>query len=198
MRASRIATRNGSAYVVSTEAANQVCRFNIGKSDWLATLGAQPKVVRKRSVHVVAALLASASSRPNGLDHACSCRCFVLIAQVVNDLYVVTVPYVGGETPTISVADPDAASFPARKLTDIGGQFPNWSADGREVHWSIGNAHVVYDLDAAQVYDDSVAAAEPMLEKLLTVMPTSPVEPIAVAKSEDGLHRQGWGFGRNR
>ncbi|MDH5588569.1 MAG: amidohydrolase, partial [Gemmatimonadota bacterium] len=81
------------------------------------------------------------------------------LAQVVNDLYVVTVPYVGGETPTVSVADPDKADFPARKLTDIGGQFPTWNADGRSVHWSVGNAHAVYDLDAAEAFEDSVAAA---------------------------------------
>ena len=82
------------------------------------------------------------------------------LAQVVHDLYVVTVPRVGGETPTISVGDPDKASFPARKLTDIGGQFPTWASDGRTVHWSIGNAHVVYDLDAAEAFEDSVATAE--------------------------------------
>ncbi len=81
------------------------------------------------------------------------------LALVVNDLYVVTVPRVGGETPTISVADPERASFPARKLTDIGGQFPAWGSDGRTVHWSIGNAHLVYDLDAAEAYDDSLEAA---------------------------------------
>lgn len=72
------------------------------------------------------------------------------LAQVVNDLYVVDVPYVGGEAPTISVANPDAAAFPARKLTEIGGQFPTWGADEQTVHWSIGNAHVVYDLEAAR------------------------------------------------
>ncbi len=82
------------------------------------------------------------------------------LAQVVHDLYVVTVPRVGGETPTISVGDPEKASFPVRKITDIGGQFPAWAGDGRTVHWSIGNAHVVYDLDAAEVFEDSVAAAE--------------------------------------
>lgn len=81
------------------------------------------------------------------------------IAQVVTDLYVVTVPYVGGDTPTINVANPDNANFPARKLTTVGGQFPAWSSDGRKVHWSIGNAHVVYDLDAAQAFEDSVKAA---------------------------------------
>ena len=41
------------------------------------------------------------------------------------------------------------AALPVRQLTDIGGQFPAWSADGRRVHWSIGNAHVVFDLDSA-------------------------------------------------
>lgn len=81
------------------------------------------------------------------------------LVQIVNDLYVVTVPYVGGETPTISVAKPENAAFPARKLTEVGGQFPAWSDDGRTVHWSIGNAHVVYDLDAARAFDDSVKAA---------------------------------------
>jgi Tol biopolymer transport system component/imidazolonepropionase-like amidohydrolase len=81
------------------------------------------------------------------------------LVQVVNDLYVVTVPYVGGETPTISVSNPDNAQFPAKKLTTIGGQFPTWSDDGRKVHWSLGNAHFVYDLNAAQAFEDSVTAA---------------------------------------
>jgi imidazolonepropionase-like amidohydrolase len=82
----------------------------------------------------------------------------VALAQVVNDLYVVTVPRVGGETPTVDVANVDNATFPARKLTDIGAQFPAWGADGRTVHWSLGNAHLVYDLDAARAREDSVEA----------------------------------------
>ena len=87
------------------------------------------------------------------------------LAQVVNDLYVVTVPYVGGDTPTISVSDPENAAFPATRLTDVGGEFPAWGADGRTVHWSIGNAHVVYDLDAAEAFADSVRAAERVREQ---------------------------------
>src|SRR5690606_33762603 len=81
------------------------------------------------------------------------------LAQVNNDLYVVTVPQIGAEAPTISVANPENASFPVRKLTDIGGQFPAWSADGKKVHWSIGNAHFVYDLDEAKAFEDSGKAA---------------------------------------
>jgi imidazolonepropionase-like amidohydrolase/Tol biopolymer transport system component len=79
------------------------------------------------------------------------------LAQVNNDIWVVTVPMIGGEAPQISVGN--SPQFPARKLTDIGGQFPAWSADGSKVHYSIGNAHVVYDLARARAFDDSVAAA---------------------------------------
>ncbi len=77
------------------------------------------------------------------------------LAQVNNDLYTVTIPYVGGETPTISVDDPDDASTPTRKLTEIGGQFQSWSGDGARVHFSMGNAHFVYDLEAAQVAEEA-------------------------------------------
>ncbi|MFN0177879.1 MAG: amidohydrolase family protein [Gemmatimonadales bacterium] len=78
------------------------------------------------------------------------------LAQVGMDLYLVTVPYVGGQTPTVSVADPDQAAVPVKKLSDVGGEFPAWQAGGRKVHWSIGNAHVVYDLDQARAVDDSL------------------------------------------
>ena len=83
------------------------------------------------------------------------------LAQVVNDLYVVTVPRVGGdEAPTVNVANPANATFPSWKLTDIGAQFPAWSSDGRTIHWSIGNAHAIYSLDDMEAFADSVEAAE--------------------------------------
>ena len=84
------------------------------------------------------------------------------LAQVSSDIYVVTVPVLGGTEPSITVGGAaDAATFPIRKLTDIGGQFPSWSQDGRRVHWSMGNAHAVYDLDRARAFDDSVRRASP-------------------------------------
>ncbi len=73
------------------------------------------------------------------------------------DLYVMSIPWLGGAAPTINVGD--NATFPNKKLTDIGGQFPVWSADGKQVHWSIGNAHVVYDLARGRAVDDSVRRA---------------------------------------
>ncbi len=86
------------------------------------------------------------------------------LAQVRLDLYTLAVPYVGGDTPVVSVADPERASVPVRKLTEVGGQFPAWSAGGRRAHWSIGNAHFIYDLDAATAAEEAARAAEAAVE----------------------------------
>jgi imidazolonepropionase-like amidohydrolase len=82
------------------------------------------------------------------------------IAEINRQLFTVTVPLVGGETPTISVSNLEDAQFPARKLTDMGGEFPTWSADGRTVHYSLGNAFFSYDLDAAEVHDQQAEEEE--------------------------------------
>jgi Tol biopolymer transport system component len=80
------------------------------------------------------------------------------LAQVGMDLYTVTVPKVGGPPPSISVASPQSAAVPIRKLTDIGGEFPSWSADGRKVYFALGNAFLTYDLDRAKFMEDSAKA----------------------------------------
>ncbi len=71
------------------------------------------------------------------------------VAQVYNDMYLFTIPMVGGEVQTVNVSKGDKASFPVKKLSDIGGQFLAFSRDMKTVHWSIGNAHVVYNIDSA-------------------------------------------------
>src|SRR6185369_12354011 len=79
------------------------------------------------------------------------------LALVGSDAWVVTVPLVGGTTPTVTVGD--NPNFPARKLDEIGAQFPHWDWTGAKVHYSIGNAHVIYDLAAARTFDDSIRQA---------------------------------------
>lgn len=71
------------------------------------------------------------------------------LAQVGNDIYTVTVPR-AGSAETINVANPDRASFPASKLTDIGGQFPAWGWGGKRVHWSLGNRFFSHNLEEAE------------------------------------------------
>ncbi len=86
------------------------------------------------------------------------------LAQVNNEIYAVTIPKTG-KTNNISVASADDADFPSRMLTKIGGEFPTWQADGKSIHWSLGNTHFVYDVDKAQAFEDSVAQAKKDDEK---------------------------------
>ncbi|WP_296705687.1 amidohydrolase, partial [Algoriphagus sp.] len=75
------------------------------------------------------------------------------LAAIGMDLFVVTVPQVSDEAPSISVADTKNSAFPSRKLTDIGGQFPAWGWDNSTVHWAVGNAHVTYNLSDAKAFE---------------------------------------------
>ncbi len=82
------------------------------------------------------------------------------LAMVGMDLYTVTVPVAGSTPPTVSVINPATSSVPVRKLNTVGGEFPAWSADGKHVMWSLGNALWNFDLDRAKVVDDSLKAEE--------------------------------------
>ena len=81
------------------------------------------------------------------------------LVQYNSDFYVVTMPLTGGTVPVVNVSKPDSAATPVRKLTDIGGEFPSWGADGKTIYWSIGNAFITYRLDRAQAVSDSLHAA---------------------------------------
>ncbi len=68
------------------------------------------------------------------------------LAKINNEVYAVTVPKIGKEVPSINVANPASAIFPAWKLTEMGGEFPRWTADAERVTWSLGNAFFDFDL----------------------------------------------------
>lgn len=116
------------------------------------------------------------------------------LALINNDIFVVTVPVLGGAEPRVNVGgtSPDAANFPSRRLTDIGGQFPTWSWDAKKVHWSIGNAHAVYDLDAAQVYDDSVRVAQRQRADSLRGLPDSLRQNNTPTSPDSAANRAGF------
>jgi Tol biopolymer transport system component len=78
-----------------------------------------------------------------------------VVAQVGNHIYMVAIPAVGLPTPTVSVADVEGAPEKVRQLTEIGGEFPTWSADGQRVLWGIGNALFTYDLARIEAIEDS-------------------------------------------
>jgi Tol biopolymer transport system component len=83
------------------------------------------------------------------------------LALINNEIYTVTVPKIGKDVVKISVANPEKAAFPSRKLTEIGGQFPSWGASANKVYWAIGNALFTYDLnEAARVEKELEEAAK--------------------------------------
>ncbi len=68
---------------------------------------------------------------------------------VQNKLFIVTIPRVGGDAPTVAVTD--GSSMPVKKMSIEGGEFLNWTPDGRAVTWSLG----------ATFYRQAVSAAQP-------------------------------------
>jgi Tol biopolymer transport system component len=110
------------------------------------------------------------------------------LAVVEDHIYLMPVPFVG-DAPTISVANPANAPVPVRQLTDVGGQFPRWSADGRRVHWSIGNTHFVYDVERARAFDDSVRAARRAAAAPADTAPAAAGPAAQAARYEPEQHR---------
>ncbi|MDQ3950293.1 MAG: amidohydrolase, partial [Gemmatimonadota bacterium] len=83
------------------------------------------------------------------------------VAEVDNNVFVVDVPMIGGQTPTVSVSNPAQAAVPVRRLTRIGGDFVGWHPDGNRVHFSIGRSYFTYDLARADsLVRDSTARAD--------------------------------------
>jgi len=75
------------------------------------------------------------------------------LAQINNDIYVVTVPFLGADGAKINVNNPEKANFPSRKLTKFGGQFPSWDASGKSVYWTLGKTLFRYDILAAEAVE---------------------------------------------
>jgi hypothetical protein len=74
------------------------------------------------------------------------------------DVYLVTVPTVGGEVPTVSLQDPKAAAMPVLRLTELGGEFAAWTADAQTIYWGMGSAVFAVAVAAAKSFDQQVAA----------------------------------------
>ena len=58
-----------------------------------------------------------------------------VLAHVSNQLYLIAMPIVGGEVPTVNVA---SASVPVKRLTDVGADYFAWADDGKTITWAVG------------------------------------------------------------
>jgi Tol biopolymer transport system component len=78
------------------------------------------------------------------------------LAKIGNNIYSFIIPYSGVESLKISVSNPKSSSFPARKLTKIGGEFPSWDTYSNSIYWSLGKSFFTYNLDKAKQFDDEM------------------------------------------
>ena len=81
------------------------------------------------------------------------------LAQVGSDLYTLELPRTGQLT-TVSVTNAQSAPVQVRRLTEVGGEFPSWTADGGAVHWAMGNVLFSYDLSRVEQLEDSTRVDE--------------------------------------
>ncbi len=61
-----------------------------------------------------------------------------VLAHVQNQLYVMAMPPVGGEAPTVMVSGP---AVPLKKVTDIGADYFAWADNGKTVAWAVGASY---------------------------------------------------------
>jgi Tol biopolymer transport system component len=59
------------------------------------------------------------------------------LALVHTQLYLVSIPVVGGEPPTVNVSSPNV---PVKKLTDVGADYFAWADGGRTLTWALGSS----------------------------------------------------------
>ncbi len=76
------------------------------------------------------------------------------LARSANQLYLVAVPPVGGEAPSVSVS---GGGVPVERITDIGADYFGWAEDGRTLFWAIGSTIYRRPFDSISFGDDDDA-----------------------------------------
>ena len=80
------------------------------------------------------------------------------IVRANRNVFLITVPPVGGNPATVSVEN--SSTVPTRSLTRVGGDFVGWRHDGGAAYYSIGRSFFEYDIAAADaLIADSLATA---------------------------------------
>lgn len=69
-----------------------------------------------------------------------------VLAKVIKQIWVVSLPKLGATVPQLSVNSPN---LPAARLTDIGADFMGWSNNGNTINWAIGSS--VYERPLSSV-----------------------------------------------
>jgi len=79
------------------------------------------------------------------------------LAHVENQLYLIAVPRVGGDAPTVNVDQP---SVPVARLTDVGADYFAWLDAGHSIGWAIGSTWYRRPLESVRLRTPPPAPAE--------------------------------------
>lgn len=83
------------------------------------------------------------------------------VVRTDRNVFMITVPPVGGTAPTVSVSGTSAV--PTWRLTRIGGDFVGWANDGQSAFYSMGKSFFRYNLPLADsLWRDSLSRATPV------------------------------------
>jgi Tol biopolymer transport system component len=83
------------------------------------------------------------------------------LAQVSTQLYLLAVPHMGGEAPTVDI---NKSPLPLGKLTDVGAEYMAWSADSKTITWAVGPTFLRLPVDKA-VFEKPKSAEEKERQK---------------------------------
>ena len=120
---------------------------------------------RKRHIQVTGYQAPGATEPGNADDLVMAPDGRRVLAKVDEQVYLVSVPVIGGEAPRISVTTPATAPVPVRALTKVAGDFLRWGPGGRTAYWTLGRFVFRYDVPTgdsvarvAMVFDRETAA----------------------------------------
>lgn len=99
------------------------------------------------------------------------------LASSANQLYLVAVPPVGGEAPSVSVT---GGGVPVKRITDIGADYFGWAEDGATIYWAIGSTLYRRPFDSVTFGDEAESEGSDGEEAPLG-------EPAEPAEEEDAV-----------
>jgi Tol biopolymer transport system component len=104
------------------------------------------------------------------------------LAQITNQIYLLAVPRMGGEAPTVDVSK---SPVPLRKITEVGGDYMDFANGGKTVVWAEGSTFFRLPIDQVEFEapkkadEDAKPGAKPTDKNV-----APPAKPAAVAAAD--------------
>jgi imidazolonepropionase-like amidohydrolase/Tol biopolymer transport system component len=102
------------------------------------------------------------------------------LVRANRNVYMITVPPIGGTVPTVSAAS--SSSMPTWRLTKVGGDFIGWTADSRAAFYSIGRSFFLHDIALQSEVDVANRARAEAEAEAAKAKPSEPPAADADAK----------------